>query len=376
VLISYRLLPRRIGVALAVGIIATVVTVICVTDSAANARASTPRASKFVGPLTIALSSQSDLPIMVAYGAGLFQRDGLDTTFLQNQGTLVTTEIASGEADVTEDGTGASLLLSAGGSPSVIINAVLGGGAAAAVAVSTSQSAVESMADLSALGTNCTIVTTPVGTTAFGDTTILEAHDNIHCKIVQLASPPAAAGELVAGDATAWIGSPIILQSTVSAGEAKYIFNSATQKTLARKVLGPPYVEGVDLVSASTIARKKPELVAFEKAIQQARVLIAKDTPTQLYTRYLLPFFPTSEDTEATALVIIGTSKEFQCGGTVDCYISKSDWNYTLSELAQWGLPNYSATNPLFSYQTAVNSSFYKDANGVPHTAKPKKKKK
>lgn len=341
---------------------AFVMAVVLIAASVAAA-ANAAHAAKY-GSLTVAVPVENDLPLYVGVGAGIFAKYGVDVKILEGQGANVANDVASGQADIGAIGPSAVLLLNRAGQHTKIITALGGGGLGASMIANK-------ISGLTDFKPGCKIATFPIGTSAYGATVILIRKYHLGCSIVSLPNQTAQLAQLAAGQVDAVVGAPNVLVPAVLAGQAHWVIDTTTKKYA--DILGRPVPQGVEFALTSTIASKRQTLIHYLKARLAARALIQKTPVATLYTKYLTHFQAFAGISPKDAETQLTFQLPFDKQGSIAGFITKKTWQGELEVLASYGLPNYSITNPTFSYENSVDMSLYIAAAGDP-TKKPKKK--
>jgi ABC-type nitrate/sulfonate/bicarbonate transport system substrate-binding protein len=320
-----------------------------------------------LGSMKVVLPAVSDLSSLVAASGGkqsMFAKQGLDVGLTIVNPATIPSLIISGRADVGLGGIGVPLSISSQGKPAAILNSVLSGGAGGGMAV-PKNSKIKSMDDLKAMGKNCTVVGSLQGQGAYASAQIVIKRAGLGCTFKPIADNAAQGPILASGGADAWFTSPIILDASVLAGKNRYIFDPRDKAQNAR-YLGAPYVESGAFTLDSTLKSKPKQMVAFEKGLADARAVIAKSTPEELYDKYLKSYKEVMALPKPSALNLIAVNKRFLCSGVPGCYISKQQWDATLHALGYFGIPNFNPSDPTYTYDQAIDTGPYTTANGTP----------
>lgn len=317
-------------------------------------------------------------PIFVAKAAGLFQKYGLNVNLIENAGANTLNLIVSGAADLTFYTPTNEILLANQGAPTtMILNGLQDSGAAI-----MSTSSVTSLSQVKALGSNCNITTTAVGTQAYGyalEYTKIPSLGLQQCTISQSGSNAIATARVSSGQSQLAV-LPLPYVITVVNQIGAHLLLSPNVPTY-RKTYGlPKFLSSGYWGLTNTIQNRQADMVNFCKAIVETNKLFVPKNLTRLtnYLEQFASFNTVPAPTLRTALQFIisyqGPGANYASPADVKAhpnrlstnpaYIPKKIWDISLQEWAKWGVANFDPSAPVSQYNQRVNMLYLSKALG------------
>jgi ABC-type nitrate/sulfonate/bicarbonate transport system substrate-binding protein len=303
----------------------------------------------------------------IGVAKGFFKRQGVHVEITDGLGSNAITDVVAGQYDLTVNGTSAPLLTALEGKSTTVIRAALGGGNGGSLLVNP-----KAFTSLSALqhAQSCTIATFPPGTSAYGFAVQLKSSLHLKCTLQLLQTAPLQLAAIQSGSADVIVGSEPNFTTAVSSGLLKVLINTGVTKQRV-KYLGSPYIESTMWGLTANLRAKRRSIVAFLSGLAASDKYLSGLTNRQI--ALILHPFPAFSPSTLAALVgqVAYTRPQLPLGsetvGTQIGFITRAEWTRTLNGLKTWAIPNYSASNPVFSYKQRVDMSFWDAATVKPH---------
>jgi ABC-type nitrate/sulfonate/bicarbonate transport system substrate-binding protein len=296
--------------------------------------------------------------IYVAEENGYFAAQHVKVTVLDNQGPNVPTLVVSGKADI---GIGAAaaepILLSAKGQHVSEIYGEGGGGLSGALVVSPGTTL-----DQLKSKQGCKIGTYPQGTSAYGYAVIYQKSLPLtNCTFSIFQSAPLQIAALTGGSVDAIIGSPSNFSATVDAGKAEFLINPSKAADRSKYAPNPPAWESADFGIVSNLTKKRTAVQSFFAGYQQGKDWIRKNGPAAAAA--IVVKYPAAKAyTVAQLTSTLTTNAPFNDIPTATGQITEESWNTSLKFFSSFGLPDYDASNPDYTYSKLVDMSFLKSS--------------
>jgi len=310
-----------------------------------------------VEPLTLATTPIADFsPAYIAQAAGLFKREGVTVNFNNNGvGANALPLLVSGQVDLIDLPPPTAMLGAKQGVDIKVIYEVEANTGAALI----SSPKIPTIAALQALP-SCRLATVQAGTLVYGLAKQFISSLGLKCDIVVAAN----VNVVGAGVASGSYDAGVITYSTAYA-------TAAGSKTL-NILIGPQefqsrfdhtgeFPQAVYYGLATNLAAKKESIVRFIRAINLAMAMLHKETPAQLAA--LLHTDPAwSSIPEATIQQSMTLTIPYLGVGSKPGFISVSAWQTGLQHYVQWGVPAFNPNDPVNSYKSRVDMSYYNQA--------------
>jgi ABC-type nitrate/sulfonate/bicarbonate transport system substrate-binding protein len=299
----------------------------------------------------------SDSLNLVAKSEGFFAKRGLNVVFVVSNPTMLTSVVASGQADIGLHATGIPLSINAAGRKTAIIFATTGGGQGGSMFGAPGLTAVEPLKGR----TGCKIGTLSAGTSAAGYAVLYKQQLGLPCDIVPFQDIPSQIGALSAKHIDAIVGAYPNFAPAVADGKATLVVDTRDPEQ-SQKYLGDPFPEVVAFGLADNLASKRSAIVSYLQALADAQSFI-ETTPIASIAEAEKRNLP--ELSERPLAVVESDLKALQAyrwRGSDRGHITEPQWKLALSRIALWGLSNFSVENPVFSYSAAVDMSYYEAA--------------
>jgi NitT/TauT family transport system substrate-binding protein len=353
--------PRILALALAVTV--GLVSFGCSSSASPSTASTSPAAaSKNVGTLNVTTSgvSLSFAPFWIAAADGLFAKNGVTVNLINDNAPLVQNALLiSGQADLVIASYSSLLSLQTQGQPLVgIFNLANQDWRFATVLSSPS---VKSIADLKALGSNCKVAAPAVGTSLYGYMLLfLKAHGLQNCQYVTAPTLPALTAAIASGAADAAFTQEQPALAAVATGVGNIIFDPTTvSPSVGEKILSTPFPTTGVFGLAPNLASKKPAVTAFLRALRQANVVIANETPQDLAN--LTVKYSQAFGTTPAASLVVGyeIAKPETPSGADAGFISATAWETTLKNVVNSGLNTIKLDDPALAYKKAIDTSYF-----------------
>jgi ABC-type nitrate/sulfonate/bicarbonate transport system substrate-binding protein len=211
-----------------------------------------------------------------AMGLGLFTKNNLNVQFVT--GPTAAPLLAEGTADMIFDRAADVPLLTSEGKPTKAIAADTEDTHAGLVATKS----VTSIAQLRAMGTNCTIASEGSGVfEAFQEYWVSKY--GLHCKIATLSSYSLAPGGLVSGQYTAAVELASNVSSLVAQGSLDWLINPLSPNYVKGGYGLPyPFVNNAVMASSAYIAHNQQTITRFFEVLKETEARMKKMTNTQI----------------------------------------------------------------------------------------------
>jgi ABC-type nitrate/sulfonate/bicarbonate transport system substrate-binding protein len=310
--------------------------------------------------VTIAEADLLGDPIsLIAQQEGYFAKEHIKEV-LTAAGSNVATYVTSGKADLAEFTFVPGILAAAQGVDTTVIYATNGGANGGSLIVPKSTT----LASLKALGSSCKIATVGLGTATYGFGVIYDHNLGLSCRLTSVATSAAQEAALSAGSVNGFITTPEYLGDTVTKNGWKFLIN--TMSASDRASTGGPYVDapGVGFWGlSSTLNTHRTAIVDFLKAWIEARNFLLAHPSQAVSALMKTSEFSTSPVSVAQSTVTAEQDWLPTLTGS-NGLITQTEWKDFLEQAASYGLPNFSISNPAFSYAVRVDTSYYKAAVG------------
>jgi ABC-type nitrate/sulfonate/bicarbonate transport system substrate-binding protein len=311
--------------------------------------------------VTIAVPDKlGDIVSAIAEQKGYFEQQHVSVKLVEasnNTPTFVT----SGQSDLAEITFVPALTAAQKGASTTVIYATNGGanGAALFVKPGTTLQSIRS-------NPGCKIATVAEGTATYGFAQIYKQTAGLNCQTVTLSSAAAQEAALASGQVQAFITTPQYIGASLTKSNLAILIDSRKPTDLAK--YGGPYVTapGVGFWgTTSHLASKKPAIEAFLKAWNKARLDVINNPDDAVNTLMKTALFQGQPRAVPEASVTADKAWLGTLAGN-NGYITSAQWSQFLNQAATYGLPNFKATDPAFSYKSRVDMSYYTSALGQP----------
>jgi ABC-type nitrate/sulfonate/bicarbonate transport system substrate-binding protein len=295
----------------------------------------------------------------IATANGYFKHLGLAIYLSDGVGANTTALLVSGRADIVSYGSTSPLSLANQGKQTSTIYADNGGGNSGFMI--GNNSSAPTLAALESLK-SCVIATFAVGSPPYGYTVQYEHELGINCRIIPFSSVPSMIAALVAGSADAAVLSFSTFASTLAAGEAKVLIDTRIP-SVRQKYVGGNFIESTEVGLPANLKAKRSAVIKWLKGENLARKWLKTHTDKQA-AALLGKFGKFGSDT--LLIQKVAAQRAYMNAGNTNGYITAGQWNYSLQRFSAFDLPNYSPSNPAYSYGNLVDMSYYDAAIGKP----------
>ena len=309
--------------------------------------------------------------VFVAQALGLFAKNGL-TVNLNPSGLAGTTAlITSGQADIAFFTASAALTTAKQGIPTSIVY----GAANNEIPMLIGAPGITKLGQVQALNGNCQLAGLAAGTEYYELQLIARDRLNLGCGIATFGVSYAAiissvaSGRFQIGAVTPTFGYPAVTAKQVTA-----LVDPLHPTPAIKKIFHPnAYPALVAYGLPQNLSQKRPAVSAFIKSLYQAGAYIGSHTAeqlAQLSVAKLGSVFPGSTVEQMT--LAWQTAKNVIPTGPRRGYISPHLWKEMLKNLTGWGLSDFRANDPVFTYAARSGMNYWNAA--IPHP-KPSKQK-
>lgn len=304
--------------------------------------------------LNVALATvTADSLNLVAKAEGIFAKHGLNVVFTQTTPATLASAVASGQSDIGIHAMGVPLSVANSGKKTSVIMATTGGGQGGSVFGSVGLASLESLKSKS----DCKIGTLTAGSSAAGFAVLYKKTLGLPCEITPFQDLPSQIGALVAKRVDVLVGAYPNFIRTVGEGKATLLVDSR-DPAQAAKYLGEPFPEVGAFGLSENLPKKRALIVAYIKSLMEAQKLI-EQTPAQKVAASMKKLPELAERSESLVEEDVKALQAYRFRGTDQGRIIEAQWKRTLDGISLWGLPNFSVSNPTFSYDAAVDMSYY-----------------
>ena len=320
--------------------------------SAVPSVGTTQQAVPSVGSLTVSLAATSGVfaQPFVAQSQGFFRKAGLTVNLQYNTGAATLNNVASGQSDLGMSGTAGPLLMARQGRLTTIVYTHAAGASGGVLVGGKSVTSIQQI-------NGKRIGTLGIGTSTYGFATIYKRKFNLNSDIVPYADNPTIAAALASDQIGAATGAYDNYASLIASGNAHILVDTRTRKQRVAAGLGPDYAEGAVYGLRDNIKDKERAVVAYVWALEQARHWIKDHTDQQVANELRKnPAFAELFSPEV-ALNSVKAARGYiaPTGGRIPA----ATWaTGALDFYAQWGIPGFSASDPLFKYSERVNMGY------------------
>jgi hypothetical protein len=328
-------------------------------NSASTGSSKEPEETVTIGAGTITLNLAVPL---VGMGLGLFAKSNLDVKFVD--GPTAAPLLATGQADIIFDRAANVPLLNNEGQHTKAILAVTEDTRAGLVA----SKSVTSIAQLQAMGSNCTLASAGSG--------ILFAYQNywvskyhLKCKISTLSDYSLVPAGIVSGRYTAAAELVSNVSSLLAAGSLRWVINPlASNYVSSGNSLGYTFVNNAAVAEDSYIASNKSTITRFFAVLKEAEQKMKTMSSTQIAQaiRDSGVTYYSSQSTASIAQQLTGDGAVpniFVLNSMNLSPISASAWASTMRTLVAEGV-DVNPNDPRWDFANGVDNSFAQQAFG------------
>jgi ABC-type nitrate/sulfonate/bicarbonate transport system substrate-binding protein len=336
--------------------------VVCVCGGGAAGQGSGPQnAFPFTAayPATGAAISQA----VLAQTLGFFKQEGLDVKLELIAGGTIVNSVVSGEADVAATGASAVDLLAQKGENVVMVWGASGNGSND---VMVGGPAVQGFADLKSKQ-DCVIASTAQGTSPYGVAYYYIRLLGLPCKVVPYSSTQLELAALLGGRADAGVNAYDNVAPVVAQGKLHWLIDPTKPTDYATYIKGKIEVtETVWFGIAETLKKKREATLRLMRAFGKVDKVIHTMSGEQLAkAAQQIPEWQTLDFPQLVISYAAAVHVPFM--NPDHGYITTTRYNAFLNFAAtDWGLQNFSASDPAFAYSKRVDMSYYVTALGKP----------
>lgn len=350
------------SIARTIGALVIVATIVVGCGSNAPAATAVRASLAPVAPLNISFGSVSTLygVPFVALGDNLFEKNGVQVNVVTYSAlTVGTSQLVAGQIDLFVSGAGLASQIAQQGKPVSIIYTVTD--YTGWQAGFFTKPGITSMAQLASLGTNCKIAIEPrsTGFRAWGKAVARLYH--LGCSFLEVASPPAALGAVVAGSADGAVVQANTAIAASHAGKGNVIIDPSKLSAAEAQKIVPVRYPGLAVMGlTSTLQSKKEAIRRFVHGLVEAQALSKTSSSQQLAEWSLrVPGAPFGaalvSDVKAD---YDGARPNFPTGSRAG-FITPSAWATALTGYSKdWESPNLDPTGARVQYGAMIDMSF------------------
>ncbi|MGY4979381.1 ABC transporter substrate-binding protein [Streptomyces sp. 900105755] len=293
----------------------------------------------------------------IAEADGLFAKHHVTVDVVNANALAVAPALlTSGQVDLLISAAGQSVAVAATGKPVSIVANLYDYSPRGGAFVGGSK--VTSIKQLKDMGSDCTLVTTAKGTSAYAaGKQNMRAH-GIHCRMSALATNALTVTSLTSGQADAGIFSTADAAAVVAKG-GHYLVNPATMTDAEAKKLVPTPFPALTVTGLKPTLKAKSQAVErFLAAIDDALGTISSSTPANLAKSLShLSYFPgisTTTMTQSLTPILTAVPPAASEGK-----ITQASWEAALTSFQRdFEIPGFKASAPQFAYSKMIDMSY------------------
>ena len=339
---------------LAVAGVALVALTVGVSPASSRPSASTGPAAQSatpLGTLTVALGASNPVFALpyIAQSRGYLRKAGLEVKYIENAGAGVTNMVASGQADLGMLGIAAPLLMSRQGRLTTIVYTHAAGGSGGMLVGGKDVTTIQQLRGKR-------IASIGIGSSTYGFANIYNEKYNLNANIVPYPDNNTAGAALASGQVAAGTGPYDAFAAQITAGNAHILIDTRTQAERTKAGV-PNYPEGAVFGLRDTIKEKQRPVVAYVWALNQALAWMRPRSDREVATELLKSeIFRTTFRTVETLTPLVNSLRGYVA--PTAGRISAASWPAALNFYAKWGVPGFTASDPLFRYIERVNMGY------------------
>jgi ABC-type nitrate/sulfonate/bicarbonate transport system substrate-binding protein len=303
----------------------------------------------------------ADLLMHVAKAKGFFEQNGVEVKIIDEMGSNIPNALVSGQIDIGLTAIPTALAVTQQGKQTSVIYGT--GGASLGASLFGVPGKSETIAQLKAIK-GCKIAAFPAGSNAFGEAQIYIHNLGLDCEVLPLPEPAAQLGAVVGGRADAVVGAYASFAEAVTAGKVVPIVDTRDPKQ-REEALGKDYLAVVLAGVKSDLEGKKEGIADFLKGLNEAYEFSKEATVPELVS-LMSEFEEFSVLPPEAQKVTIESFLPFLLTSTNQGYITEPQWNASLEHFEFWEIPDFDPKAPEYSYEQAVDMSYYEAGIGKP----------
>ena len=221
---------------------------------------------------------------------------------------------------------------------------------------------VATIDDLRAMGSDCRVASTSVGTSFYRMALAFSEAYGLQCELVPQASGNLQVPALASGEVQGAVVVPTMAYQASKDGiiNLQYDPRSVTEEEGA-KVFAESYPHIVVFGKKAVLEEKHEAVVRFVSALQEASQIIETSTPLDLanITVKVEPWATTDPAASAESWAVI--QKQVPLGDQAG-HIAEDEWNNVLNGLVEWGVEGVDPADPDIAYDAVIDMSYFDEA--------------
>jgi NitT/TauT family transport system substrate-binding protein len=306
--------------------------------------------------------------IYIALEEGLFAKNHVNVKVVSNaavatQGAM----LVGGQTDLSVTASSSGLALRLRGQPFKIVTTITYYDQRSFAVVADKN--IRSIQELVAKGSNCSIGVAAPGTAGYGYFAAIQKAFGIDCKVSIFSTTPAVEAGITSGAVQAVVTAPLVGAVLAQRGYNEILNPSAMSESVARKVAPYSYPFAIVGGLASDLEAKKVAVERFIEALRQALALMQGLSAAQLgsITARDTAAFAGTPDAQLTSTYKL-VKLQIPTGANAG-FVARADWNNELNGLIATRQADVTLSNPVLSYESSVDMSYFNATKAVPKCA-------
>lgn len=307
----------------------------------------------------------------IALEDGLFAKNHVDVKVVATGSATENALLVGGETDLAMTTTSEVMALRLQGQPVKMISMITYYDQRSFAVVA--DKSITSIQELAAMGSNCTIGVPAPGSASYGYFATIQKAFGIGCKETVYSSTPAISADITSGAVQAVVSNPLTAAELAHRGYSEILNPSDMSTSVASKIAPFRYPLVVAAGLAPVLKAKKVAVERFIEALRQGLALMQGLSAGQLAAITARAAAAFADTPVAQLTSIYGLVKLEVPTGASAGSIASSGWKNLLNGLIATRQAGITLSNPVLSYASSVDMSYFNATQPVPKCAAGKR---